>query len=322
MLSRRALCASLLIVGSLAFSPSHAESAWPSKPIHIIVPLPAGSAADVVARLIGKGLAAKLNATVVVDNREGASGVIGTSAIAQATADGYTLGIATTTTLITAPILNKKTPYNAEKDFTPIAMVGYSPYVLVTNPSVPAKSISEFIALAKSRPGQLTYSSEGEASLSKLAVELLSRQAGITLNEIPYKSSTQAVVDLISGQIDSQFGILTTTYQFIRDHKLNALGVTTLKRIPEYPKIPTIAESGFPGYEVSLWIAVIAPANLPENITNKLNQTVNAILADSHNNKILSNQAIFANPLSPPELGAKIAAETKKWKSLAPQTTH
>jgi tripartite-type tricarboxylate transporter receptor subunit TctC len=318
MLMRLALGVSLLFGASLAASAASAQqNGWPSKPIHFIVPLPAGSAADVVARLIGKGLTEKLGQTVIVDDRDGASGMLGTAQIAQATPDGYTLGIATTTTLVTVPIMNHGTRYDAQKDFSPISMIGYSPYVLVTNPSVPAKTVSEFIALAKAKPGQLTYSSVGDASLATLAVDLFSNIAGVQLNQIPYKSSTQAVLDLLAGRIDSQFGILTTSHQFIREGKLNALGVTTLKRIPEYPDIPTIAESGLPGYEASLWFAVIAPANLPPEISGKLNQAIGAILDDAGNRDLLFNQAIVVDLSSPSELKARIGADFTKWEELA-----
>ena len=290
---------------------------WPEKQINIIVPLPAGSAADVVARMIGARLGERLGQTVVVLNRDGASGALGTTQVAQAKPDGYTLGVATTTTLVTAPILNPAIGYNPQGDFAPVAMIGFSPYVLVVHPAVKAKGVAEFIALAKSKPGDLTYSSVGEASLARLGAELLSAMAGVKLTQVPYKSSTQAVVDLLAGRIDAQFGILTTTHQYIREGKLTALGVTTAKRVAEFPELPTIDESGLPGFEASLWLAIVAPAKTPPDVVARLNQEINAALAGVETAKILLNQAIVVDPLSPEALRGRIDGDLKKWKDLA-----
>ena len=280
---------------------------------------PAGSAADTVARLIGSKLSEKLGQPVIVDDREGASGELGTAQLAKSSADGYTIGIATTTTLVTVPVLNKRIRYNALNDFVPIAMIGYSPFVLVVHPSVPAKSIQDYIALAKTKPGGLSYSSEGEASLARLGAELFSNMAGIKLTQIPYKSSTQGVIDLLAGRIDSQFGILTTTQRYIKGGQLRALGVTTSQRIPEFSTVPTIAESGLPSYEASLWFAVIAPATTPQDIVDRLSTEINKILAQDDIKRALFNQAIFADPHTPAEVRAKFQSDLKKWTDLATQ---
>jgi tripartite-type tricarboxylate transporter receptor subunit TctC len=302
----------------IATSSTPAEEApWPNKQIQIIVPLPPGSAADTVARLVGAKLQERLKQSVVVMNREGASGATGTREIAKSAPDGYTLGIATSTTLVTAPILNPKIGYDGQKDFTLVSMVGISPYVLVTNPAVPVKSTAEFIALAKQKPDTLTYSSVGEASLARLAAELLANMSGIKIVQVPYKSSTQAVVDLIGGRIDSQFGILTTTHQYIREGKLNALGVTTPERVPEFPDIPTLSESGLHGYDASLWLGVIAPANVPAPIVNKLNATMNEVLVERETRATLFNQAIMVETKSPEEFASYVRADFSKWRDLA-----
>jgi tripartite-type tricarboxylate transporter receptor subunit TctC len=300
-------------------SGAHAGS-WPDRPVHVIVPFPAGSAADSVARLIGSKLSEKLGQPVIVDNRDGASGAIGSAKLAGSDPDGYTIGIATTTTAVTVPLLNKSVGYSAPDDFTPIAMIGYSPFVLVVYPSVPAKTIADYVALAKAKPGALSYSSDGEASLARLGAELFATMAGIKLNQIPYKSSTQAVIDLLAGRIDSQFGILTTTKRYLQNGQLRALGVTTKQRIPELPDVPTIAESGLPGYEVTLWIAVIAPAKLPQNIVDTLSTDINQALAQDDIKQALSNQAIFAEPQAPAELRATIKKDIDKWGALAGKT--
>jgi tripartite-type tricarboxylate transporter receptor subunit TctC len=318
MFYRLTLACSLAFNAIFFCSPSFADdSHWPDRPIHIIVPLPAGSAADTVARLIGTNLSANLGQPVIVNDQGGASGEIGTTLVAKADPDGYTFGIATTTTLVTAPILSRQLRYDSLKDLVPVAMIGYSPYVLVVYPGVPAKTVKDYIALAISKPGQVSYSSVGEASLAHLGGELFASMAGVKLNQIPYKTSTQAVLDLLAGRIDSQFGILTTTHQYIRDGKLNALGITTLKRVPEFPDIPTISESGLPGYEASLWLGLIAPAKTPPAIVARLNTEINQMLSTPEVRKILFNQAIIADPQSPAEMYTKIETDLKKWKDLA-----
>ena len=316
MAARAIVVFAVSIATALALSGSANAASWPDHPIHFIVPFPAGSAADTVARMIGSKLSEKLGQPVVVDNRDGASGAIGTAKLANSDPDGYTIGIATTTTLVTVPLLNKGVGY-APTDVTPIAMIGYSPFVLVVNPAVPAKTIGEYVALAKAKPGTLSYSSEGEASLARLGAELFATMAGIKLNQIPYKSSTQGVIDLLAGRIDLQFGILTTTKRYLQDGKLRALGVTTPQRIPELPDVPTIAESGVPGYEVTLWIAVIGPPKLPQNIVDTLSTDINQALAQDDIKRALSNQALYVDPQTPAQFRATVDKDLKKWGSLA-----
>jgi tripartite-type tricarboxylate transporter receptor subunit TctC len=318
MLLRLTLVGTLVLqTFSFASSSFAADAPWPNKPVHIIVPFPAGAASDTVARLIGSKLSEKLGQPFIIYNREGASGEIGTTQLAQSEPDGYTIGIATTTTLVTAPVLSRRMRYDALMDFAPIAMIGYSPFVLVVYPKLPATNIKEYIALAKAKPGLISYSSEGEASLARLGAELFANMAGIKLSQIPYKSSTQGVIDLLAGRIDSQFGILTTTQRYIRGGELKALGVTTQTRIPELPDLPTIAESGLPGYEASLWVAFIAPAKTPPAIAERLSTEINEILAQPAVKEALFNQAVFADPHTPAELRSKIESDLKKWKDLA-----
>jgi tripartite-type tricarboxylate transporter receptor subunit TctC len=292
-----------------------AEVAWPERPIHIIVPFPAGSAADTVSRLIASRLGERLGQPVVVDNRDGASGAIGTAKLANSEADGYTIGMTTTTPLVTVPLLNKDAGYKVD-DFAPIAMIGYSPFVLVVNPLVPAKTIQDYIALAEAKPGSLSYSSDGDASLARLGAELFASMSGIKLVQIPYKSSTQAVIDLLAGRIDSQFGLLPTTERYIQNGQLRALGVTSPQRLPEFPDLPTIAESGLPNYEVTLWMAMIAPAQTPQSIVDKLGTEIIHIVSQDGVKKALHNQAIFADPRTPDEVRATIRKDLKKWTDL------
>jgi len=293
------------------------SSIWPDRALRLIVPLPAGSAADVVARLIGQRLSERLGQPVLVEDRPGASGTIGAEAVARASPDGYTLGLATSTTHITAPIFNSKLAYDPIRDFAPVAIVALSPYVLVVRPGVPAKNVSELIAVAKTKPRQLSYSSVGQASQGHLAAELFATMAGITLNHIPYKSSTHAVIDLNEGRIDMQFGILGTTLALIRDGKLRALATTAERRTSELPDVPSMIESGLPGYEATLLFAVVLPAGTPPAIVTRLNREITGIMAADDVKRALAAQAIQAVSSTPDALRERIRQEIDLWRGLA-----
>jgi tripartite-type tricarboxylate transporter receptor subunit TctC len=291
-----------------------ADANWPDRPIRFFVPLPAGAAVDVIARLIGQRLSLRLGQPVIVENRAGASGILGADAVAKAAPDGYTIGMATSTTHMTAPALSARLPYDPVKDFAPVAM---SPYVLVINPKVPARTIGELIALAKTKPRTLSYSSVGNASQAHLAGELFAARAGIELNHIPYKTSTFAVLDLNEGRIDMQFGILGSSLALIREGKLQALAVTTEGRAEELPQVPTMIESGLPGYDVSLLFAVVAPAGTPAAIVARLNREIGVIVASPEVSRALAAQAIHVVSSTPDALGERIVKEIELWRGLA-----
>jgi tripartite-type tricarboxylate transporter receptor subunit TctC len=293
-----------------------AAASWPTKPIRMIVPLPAGSAVDLVARMIGQKLGQRLGQTIVVENRAGASGIIGTEAIVRAAPDGYTIGMATSTTLATAPVLNPKLPYDPAKDLAPVALVGVSPYLLVANSGVPAKTVAELIALAKAKPGVLSYSSVGEASLAHLAGLLFSSMAGVELTHIPYKSSTNAVIDLMEGRIDLQFSILPTTQQQMRTGRLRALAVTTEKRLDELPDVPTLAESGLTGFEATLWFAVIAPKGVSPALIARLNREIVGAIAEPDVKNAWSVQGIFPEGSTSAELAERVVRDIAKWRTV------
>jgi tripartite-type tricarboxylate transporter receptor subunit TctC len=299
--------------GAFAQTP---DANWPTKQIRMIVPLPAGSAVDLVGRLIAQKIGQQLGQTIVVEDRPGASGAIGTEAIVRAAPDGYTIGMATSTTLATGPVLNPKLAYNPTKDITPIALIGISPYVLVANPNVAAKTVGELIALAKANPGKISYSSVGDASLAHLAGLLFSSMAGVTLNHIPYKSSTQAVIDLNEGRIDTQFSIIPTTLQFIRTGKLRALAVTTEKRLDDLPDVPTFDEAGLKGFDATLWFAVIAPKGLPPAVTERLNREIVAAIGQPDVKQIWSAQGIFPEGSTPAALGERVTRDIAKWRDV------
>ena len=312
-----ALALTAATAGAASAQPAATDAKWPDRPLRFIVPLPAGAAADTVARMIGQRLSVRLGQPVIIEHRAGASGSIGTDAVAKAAPDGYTLGLATSTTHITAPILNPKLPYDPVKDFAPVAIVGISPYVLVINPNLPAKNVAELIALAKAKPKTLSYSSVGNASQAHLSGELFSHMAGVTLNHIPYKSSTQAVIDLTEGRIDMQFGILGTSLALVRGGKLRALATTTEQRTEDLPDVPTMAEAGLPGFEASLVFAVVLPAATPAPIVTLLNREISDIMAAPEVKRALAAQAIYATSSTPAELGARIRKEIELWSGLA-----
>ena len=314
----RIATALVLAVGSIttAFAQS-ADARWPEKPVRMIVPLPAGSAVDIVARLIGQKLSDRIGQPIVMDNRPGASGAIATDAVAKAAPDGYTLGMATSTTHVTTAILNAKLPYDPVKDFVPVALIGLVPYVLEVTPKLPAHSLSELIALAKAKPGALSYSSVGQASLAHLATEQLSTMAGIKLNHVPYRAAGPATIDLSEGRIDITFGVLGSSLALIKDGKVRALAVTTEKRAVSVPDVPTMAEAGLPGFEASLWFAVVAPAAIPAPIVTRLNKELNAILELPDVQRALAIQAITVELSAPDKLRERIAADIAKWRDIA-----
>jgi tripartite-type tricarboxylate transporter receptor subunit TctC len=293
---------------------------WPTKPIHFIVPFPPGSFADITIRIMQQKLGPRLGQTIVVDNRSGASGDIGSEALARAKPDGYTFGIATNSTHGTSPALNPRLPYNAVNDFAMVSMIGDAPYVLITAPNLPVKSVQDLIALAKSKPGEISYASVGPASLAHLAGALFSQMADVKLNEVPYRSSAQSVLDTASGRIDIQFGTMAPVLPHVLSGKVKALAVTSLKRAAVLPDVPTLDESGLKGFEASLWLAVIAPGKTPPEMVERMNKEVRAVLADPEVVEALRRQGIEATPSSPDELRARMAGDIAKWKKLAQET--
>jgi tripartite-type tricarboxylate transporter receptor subunit TctC len=294
-----------------------AEARWPEKPIRLIVPLPAGAAVDTVARIVTQRLAERLGQAIVIENRPGASGAIGAEAVARAPADGYTLGMATSSTHVTVSILNPRLPYDPIKDFVPVALIGTVPYVLTVSPRLPVKSLSELVALAKAKSKALSYSSTGTASFAHLAVELMASMAGVAFNHVPYRSSSQAILDLAEGRIDVTFGVVGTSLPLIRDGRIRALAVTTDRRMDDLPDVPTMEEAGLPGFEASLWFAVVAPAALPPQLVARLNRQINGIVSEPAVRKALAVQAVEAETSTPDEVRERIRADIGKWRAVA-----
>jgi tripartite-type tricarboxylate transporter receptor subunit TctC len=302
-----------------AFAQGSGDAAWPTKPIRLIAPFPAASTVDVVARVLGQKLSLRLGQQLVVDNRVGASGNLGADAVAKAPPDGYTIGVVTSSTHAVAVTLSPNLPYDPIKDFTPITMIASSPYVLVVSPEVAAKSVPELIALAKRKPGALNYGSAGPASLAHLAGALFATMSDIQIAHVPYKSTAQSVIDLISGRLDMQFATIAPSLANIRAGQLRALAVTSKKRVAALPDVPTMDEEGVRGYEATLWFALVAPAKLPISIASRLNRETVDILNTAEMQETLAQQG-FVTEAGPPEaLTEQIRADIAKWREVIPK---
>ncbi|MEQ1772446.1 MAG: tripartite tricarboxylate transporter substrate binding protein [Burkholderiales bacterium] len=309
-------CKWLLICVSAVPSMAAAQP-YPAKSIRMIVPFPAGGGVDFMARIIAQKLSERLGQQVVIDNRAGSNGIIGLQALMAAAPDGYTIASASAGPLAVNPHVYTKLPYDTLRDFTIIARGVDFPLLLLTHPSLPVKNVKELVALAKSRPGQLTYASSGAGNSDHLASELFKSMAKIDMLHIPYKGSGPSAIALLSGEVQLMFASIPPTLAHIRAGKMRALGVGNAKRIPSQPEFPTIAESGLPGYEAYSWGGVIGPAKLPADVVRKLNQEINEVLKTKDTADRLLAGGTVPVPATPEEFTALIAAETKKWGAVA-----
>jgi tripartite-type tricarboxylate transporter receptor subunit TctC len=306
----------LLAVMTGAAAAQTPAPSWPDRPVRVIIPFPAGSSSDVVGRILVQKLGVKLGQQLVVENRVGASGNIGTDAIAKAAPDGYTIGIVTGSTQSVAPTLSPKLPYDPLKDFTPITLIGDSPYVLVVYPGVPAKSVTELIALAKAKPGALNYGSAGQASLAHLASALFATTAGIDITHVPYKSSAQSMVDMMGGRLEMQFATIAPVLSNINSGQLRALATTGTRRVAALPDVTTMAEAGVAGYEASLWMAFVMPAGVPEPIVTRLNSELTTIMKDKETIAAMQAQGFEPDPSTPQGVLDRTRSEIAKWKDV------
>jgi tripartite-type tricarboxylate transporter receptor subunit TctC len=308
------LLGSLCTVLTLIARPAFAQ--WPERPIKLIVPFAAGSSSDTIARIIGGKLGERLGQQIVVENRVGGSTVIGTDAVAKAAPDGYTLGLANTTTHAASAALNASLPFDPVKDFIPVAMIGSSPFVLISAPQVPAATLAEFIGLAKSKPGALSYASAGVGTLAHLAGELFKRQAGVDVTHVPYRGTAQSMVDLMQGRIELSVSTIPPTLQQIREGKLRALAIMSDKRNAMLPEIPTVAEAGVPGCEAGLWTAIVVPAGTPPAIVKRLNEAALAVAAAADVQQAMKIQGVDPEPGTPEAVTERIKADIVKWKEV------
>jgi tripartite-type tricarboxylate transporter receptor subunit TctC len=314
-LAALALCAA---IAAPAAAQDKADS-YPSAPIKLIVPFAPGGFTDVVARLVAEKLTPALGQPVIVENRMGAGSTIGTDYVAKSAPDGYTLALISTTHVI-APWLYKKLPYDAIKSFAPITKLVDSPYVLVTNPNVPARNVSELIALAKARPGQLDYASSGNGSSQHLAAALFATMADIKINHVPYRGSGQALNDIIGGQVSMGFLGVTAALPQIAGGRLRPLGVTTTKRSPDLPQIPTLDEAGLKGYEATIWLGLIAPAGTPKPILDKLHDATAKVLQEPESRKALAGAGLELSLTSEEAFGELLKTEYAKWGKVVRDT--
>jgi len=306
----------LLAFSALAAAPMAGAQAYPAKTIRIVVPFPPGGATDILARAVAQKLTDAWGQAVVVDNRPGAGGNIGSEIVAKAAPDGYTLEMGTVGTHAINASLYAKMPYDHVKDFAPVILVAGVPNVLVVNPSLPVSSVQELIAYAKANPGKLNFASSGNGTSIHLAGELFKVMAGVQMTHIPYKGSAPALQDLIGGQVQLMFDNLPPSLPQIKAGKLRALGVTSATRSPALPDTPTIAESGLPGFEASSWFGVLAPAGTPPAIIARLNAEIGAWLASAEaKEKMLALGANIGGG-SPEDFARHIAAETAKWQKV------
>jgi len=289
---------------------------YPSKPTRMIVPYPPGGSADILARAIGAKVGEGLGQPVVIDNRPGAGTIIGTEATAKAAPDGYTFMLGTVSSHAINPALNPKLPFDPVKDFTPLALVASIPFAMIVHPSVPAKSVREFVALAKSKPGQLNYSSAGNGTSNHLAGELLKSMAGINIVHVPYKGSAPALNDLIAGQVSLMFDLVLTAAPHIKSGAARGLAVTGAQRSAVLPDLPTVAESGLPGYEVSAWFGIFAPAGLPQPVAKRLNAEFVKVMREPDLKQRLAS--LGADPLTstPEEFSTYLRSEIDKWAKV------
>jgi len=289
---------------------------YPTKPVRLVVPFPAGGATDLFARTLGQKMGDKLGAMLVIDNKPGAGGAIGSDLVAKAPADGYTLLLATTSTHSIGPAITSKLPYDTVRDFSPIAHVGDAPSIMLVPVDSPARTVREWIAYAQKNPGRLNYASSGNGTIVQLTAELFKAQAGVFVTHIPYKGTALAIPDLISGKVDVLFDSLPTGMPHVRDGRLRALGVTSLKRSPLAPELPPIADT-LPGYESNTWFGFYGPKGLPAEIVARVNKAANEALADPEVKEKLSRLGIEpAAPGTPEQFAKMVAADAAKWKKI------
>ena len=291
--------------------------AWPSKPVRIVVPFPAGGSTDLLARSIGQKLGDSLGQPFIVDNRAGANGNIGAGAVAKSPADGYTILFSTTGPLVFNRIIYKATPFDPLRDFAPIVLVADVPLVVAANPSLPVRTLPELIAYAKANPGKVTYSTAGNGSMGHLTAELIQRETGMKLTHVPYKGSAPALNDLVAGIVNLSFDLAPTYVPQVKAGKVNALAVTTSARTPVLPDVPTVVESGVAGYQSFGWFAFVAPAGTPAEVIEKVNAITNTYIASPEGKARLAEFGMGPRGGTPQELGAFMASELARWRPIA-----
>jgi tripartite-type tricarboxylate transporter receptor subunit TctC len=314
----RLLPCTLLAGVLLAILPAAAiaQGAYPTKPVRLIVAFPPGGSTDIIARLVGQKLSERVGQQVVVDNRGGAGGTIGTDIAAKSTADGYTLTMGTTSTHVIAPAIFPTVKYDPIKDFEPITLVASTPYLLVLHPGVKAKSLKDFIGLVKSQPGKLNYASAGSGTTTQIAMEMLKLAAGIDIVHVPYNGNGPAGTATMGGQVQALFGSMPAVLPHAKAGRLNAIAVGTAKRSSALPNVPTVAESGYPGFEVSLWLGFFAPKGTPAPVLKKLYGELVAIAKSPEMKEPFERNGADPMTTTPAELTKLMSGELDKYKKV------
>ena len=307
-----ALAASALPVSSA----SAADTTYPDRAVTIIVPFGAGGVADVLPRIVGEQLTKKWGVPVVVENKPGASGNIGMAQAARAKPDGYTLALAPTGNLTTNPTLYRNLPFDTAKDFVPVTLLATSPNVLVANTDLKVNTIQDLVAYAKAHPGQLNFSSPGAGSGAHLAGELLNQVTGMSMTHIPYNAMAQAVNDVIAGNVELTFAGISTALPQVKAGKLKAIAVATPARIPQLPDLPTVAESGYPGFDVTSWYGIVAPQGVPTEILDKLQRDIAGALEEASVKERFSGLGVVPAAMTRQQFAEFIASEAKKWNGI------
>jgi tripartite-type tricarboxylate transporter receptor subunit TctC len=311
----KVLLAAFVVVAALAGSAPCAAAAYPDRPVRIVVVVPPGTAADIMARTVAAKLAERLKQPFVVENRPGASSLIGSESVAKAPADGYSL-LLFNSAQTGAASLDPKFPLDIERDFAPVGMLGRSPFILAVSSDFPAKTLAEFIALAKAQPGKINYGSGGYGSPSHLGMELLAIRAGITLTHVPYKGQAAYNPALATNEIQIALGTVPGFVPFVGTGRVRPFAAGGGKAPKEYPNIPTVAASGFPGFDLDIWLSLVTTAGSPPEAIKVLNDALRAILTDPATVAELEKKGFVTNPSTPEELGAFIKADLKNWQEV------
>jgi tripartite-type tricarboxylate transporter receptor subunit TctC len=309
MICMRSIAACLLLAASLGA----AAQPYPSRPVRIVVPFAPGGITDNSARVIAEPLAARLGQSVLVDNRPGASGNIGTEQVAKSAPDGYTLLLGYDGTMVVNPHVYAKLGFDTLRDFVPVTKLGDAAVIIVAHPSVPANNVRELIALAKAKPGSLSYGSAGTGSSAHLACELLAQRAGVDMTHIPYKGGGQAITDVVGGQIPLVCTAIATSQQFIKSGRLKGIGLSSAKRSPAVPDVPTFVESGFPDLAVYSWVGILAPAKTPRTIVERLQKEIAAVLQTPEVRERYAVLGIDPVGNTPDEYAAQVRADLARW---------
>ncbi|MDB5617192.1 tripartite tricarboxylate transporter substrate binding protein [Tardiphaga sp.] len=310
------LCAAAAVFLSVGTAPRAQAQAYPDRPVTLIIPFAPGGSTSIVGRVIADRMSETLGEKVVVDNRPGAGGTVGTRAVAKSAPDGYTIGLGYTGTLAIGPTLYSKVGYDPRRDFAPIGLIGNAPNSLVVHPSFPAKTLGELIAYARSNPGKVNFGSAGAGTASHITGEYFAHAAGITLVHIPYKGTGPALVDLIGGHIPMAFAPVPATHANVSGGQLRALAVTSPARTSLLPDVPTVAESGLTGFDASLYYGLIAPAGTPRPVIERLNKELRAALASDDVRKRLLQDGTEPTPGTPEDYAAFIDRDETKWSSI------